>query len=47
MDRRYPDKKHIVVDGEEAVERLMGLFREGTCLVEDNGMIDRESGAEQ
>ena len=40
LDRRYPDKEHIVVDGEEAVERLMGLLREGTWLVEDNGMTD-------
>ena len=30
LDRRYPDKEHIVVDGEEAVERLIGLLREGT-----------------
>ena len=47
MDRRYPNKAHIVVDGEEAVERLMGLLREGTWLVEDNGMTDGDLSGER
>ena len=40
LDRRSSDKEHIEVDGKEVVERLMGLLREGTWLVEDNGMTD-------
>ena len=47
LDRRYPNKEHIVVDGEEAVERLMGLLREGTWLVEDNGMTDGDLSGER
>ena len=47
LDRRYLDKEHNVVDGKEAVERLMGLLREGTWLVEDNGITDGELSGER
>ena len=47
LDRSYPDKEHIMVDGEEAVERLMGLLREGTWLVEDNEMTDGDLSGER
>ena len=45
MDRMYPDKETLVVDGEEAVMRVMGLLKEGTCLKEeveegDEGEVD-------
>ena len=30
MDRMYSNKETLVVDGEEAVARVMGLLKEGT-----------------
>ena len=30
IDRMYPDKEPLVVDGEEAVVKVMGLLAEGT-----------------
>ena len=35
MDQGYPDKEALVVDSEEAVERVMGLLREGIWLQEE------------
>ena len=31
----YSNKETLVVDGEEAVARVMGLLAEGTCLKEE------------
>ena len=35
LDQRYPDKEALVIDGEEAGERVMGLLREGIWLQEE------------
>ena len=34
LDQRYPDKETLVIDGEEAGERIMGMLREGYWLQE-------------
>ena len=47
MDQMYPDKETLVVDGEEAVARVMGLLVEGTWLKEEAEETGEEEADER